>query len=187
MYVIAELKTGKNIVIDGEPYKIVWNQFSKSARQGGVMATKLKNLKTGGVMQKTFQGNDKVEPADVGYKKVQFLYKTDDLYTFMDLTTYDQFELTADMLGEISYYLVDGEECDAQVFEEVPIGINIAATVNLKVTETIPGLKGDTASGGTKPATLETGLVVSVPLFITEGDTLKINTDTGVYMSRAES
>lgn len=187
MYVIAELKTGRNIVLDGEPYKIVWNQFSKSARQGGVMATKLKNLKTGGVVQKTFQGNDKVEPADVGYRKVQYLYKSDDLYTFMDLTSYDQFDLTAEMLGDTIYYLMDGAECDAQVFEEMPIGINIAATVHLKVVETIPGLKGDTASGGTKPATLESGLVVNVPLFITEGDILKINTDTGEYMSRADS
>lgn len=186
MYVISELKSGRNIVLDGEPYKIVWNQFSKSARQGGVMATKLKNLKTGAVMQKTFQGSDKVEQADVSFRKVQFLYSLDGVYTFMDLTNYDQFELTDEMLGDTVNYLIDGQECDAQVFEDVQIGINIPATVNLKVIETTPGLKGDTATGGTKPATLESGLVVSVPLFITEGDVLKINTDTGMYMSRVE-
>ncbi len=186
MYVIAELKPGRAVIVDGEPYLITWSQFSKSARQGGVMATKMKNLKTGSVIQKTFQGNDKLEPADVGYRKVQYLYGDDDSATFMDLTTYDQFELTAEMLGEAKNYLVDGQEADALVFEEQPIGIQVPATVNLKVVETIPGVKGDTATGGTKPATLESGLVVNVPLFINEDDVVKVNTDTGAYMSRAE-
>lgn len=186
MYVIADLKRGRAVVLDGEPYQITWNQFSKSARQGGVMATKLKNLKTGAVIQKTFQGNDKVEPADVGYSKVQFLYKSDDNYTFMDLTSYDQFDLTEDALGDAAQFLVDGQECDAMMFEEQAIGINMPAKVDLKVTETIPGVKGDTATGGTKPATLESGFKVSVPLFINEGDVIRINTDTGDYMSRVE-
>lgn len=186
MYVIAELKSGRAVTIDGEPYVITWNQFSKSARQGGVMATKLKNLKTGAVIQKTFQGNDKVEPADVGYRKVQFLYKSGDAYTFMDLTSYDQFDLSTDVLGDTALYLVDGQECDAMMFEEFPIGINLPAKVDLVITETIPGVKGDTASGGSKPATLETGLVVSVPLFVNEGDKIRINTDSGEYMSRVD-
>lgn len=186
MYVIAELKRGKAVVIDGEPYVITWNQFSKSARQGGVMATKMKNLKTGAVIQKTFQGNDKVEPADVGYRKVQFLYKDGETYTFMDLTTYDQFELNEDFLGEAVNFIVDGQECDAMLFGELPIGINVPAKVDLKVIETIPGVKGDTASGGNKPATLESGFSVNVPLFINEGDIVRINTDTGDYMSRVE-
>lgn len=185
MYVIADLKPGKAIVVDGEPYLITWSQFSKSARQGGVMATKMKNLKTGSVIQKTFQGSDKLEPADIGYRKVQFLYGDDnDGYTFMDLTTYDQFTLDNETLGETTQYLVDGQECDALLFEEQPIGINVSATVELKVKETIPGVKGDTATGGTKPATLESGYVVNVPLFIGEGDTVKVNTETGEYMSR---
>jgi elongation factor P len=186
MYVIAELKRGRAVVIDGEPYQITWNQFSKSARQGGVMATKLKNLKTGAVVQKTFQGNDKLEPADVGYSKVQFLFKTGTEYTFMDLTSYDQFTLDEDVLGDTAYYLVDGQECDAMVFEELPIGISVAAKVDLKIIETVPGVKGDTATGGTKPATLESGLVVNVPLFVSEGDVIRVNTDTGDYMSRVE-
>lgn len=186
MYVIAELKAGRAVVVDGEPYLITWNQFSKSARQGGVMATKLKNLKTGSVIQKTFQGNDKLEPADVGYRKAQYLYGDESSgYTFMDLNSYEQFELTADTVGDSAKFLVEGGDVDALVFEENPIGINLPATVNLKVVETIPGVKGDTATGGTKPATLESGLVVNVPLFISEGDVLKINTDTGEYMSRA--
>lgn len=186
MYVIAELKKGRAVVVDGEPYLITWNQFSKSARQGGVMATKMKNLKTGSVIQKTFQGSDKLEPADVGYRKCQYLYGDGSTFTFMDLNSYDQFELTSDTVGDASQYLVEGQEVDAMVFAENPIGINVPPTVELKVTETIPGVKGDTATGGTKPATLESGLTVNVPLFINEGDTVKVNTDTAEYMSRAD-
>lgn len=186
MYVIADLKPGRAVVLDGEPYLITWSQFSKSARQGGVMATKMKNLKTGSVIQKTFQGSDKLDQADIGYRKVQYLYGDGSTFTFMDLQSYDQFDLDADTVGDIVQYLVDGQEVDALIFEEHPIGINIPATVELKVTETTPGVKGDTATGGTKPATLESGFVVNVPLFINEGDKVKINTDTGFYMSRAD-
>ena len=184
MYSIAEVKSGRAIVVDGDPYLVTWNQFSKQGRQGGVMATKLKNLKTGNVIQKTFQGNDKLEPADVGFRKVQYLYGDQSSYTFMYLNTYDQFELDADSVGEGAKYLVDGQEVDALVFEEKPIGIQIPATVTLEVKETIPGVKGDTATGGSKPATLNSGLKVNVPLFINEGDSVKINTDSGEYMSR---
>jgi len=184
MYVIAELKAGRAVVVDGEPYLITWNQFSKQGRQGGVMATKLKNLKTGNVIQKTFQGNDKLEPADVGYRKCQYLYSSGDTYTFMDLNSYDQFELGSDVIGEGAKFLVDGQEVDALVFAENPIGIQLPPTVNLKVIETPPGVKGDTATGGTKFAELENGTKVSVPLFINEGDMVKVNTETGVYMER---
>ena len=184
MYVIAELKPGRAVIVDGDPYLITWSRFSKQGRQGGVMATKMKNLKTGAVVQKTFQGNDKLAPADVGFRKVQFLYGDGKTFTFMDSNTYDQFELDVETVGDGSQYLVDGQEVDALVFQEKPIGIKLPPTVALKVAETIPGVKGDTATGGTKPATLESGLKVNVPLFINEGDTVKVNTDTGVYMER---
>lgn len=184
MYSIAELKKGRAVVVDGEPYLITWNQFSKQGRQGGVMATKMKNLKSGAVIQKTFQGNDKLAPADVGYKKCQYLYGDGSNYTFMDLASYDQFELSADMVGDIVKYLNEGQEVDAMVFGDEPIGINLPPTIESKVVETIPGVKGDTATGGTKPATLESGATVNVPLFINEGDSVKINTDSGEYMER---
>jgi len=185
MYVIAELKAGRAVVVDGDPYLITWNQFSKQGRQGGVMATKLKNLKTGNVIQKTFQGNDKLEQADVGYRKVQYLFGDKQSgYTFMDLNTYDQFVLGSDIVGDDAQYFIEGQEVDALVFEENPIGIQLPSTVNLKVVETPPGVKGDTATGGTKFAELESGMKVSVPLFINEGDTVKVNTDTGAYMER---
>ena len=186
MYVIAELKKGRAVIVEGEPYLITWNQFSKSARQGGVMATKMKNLKTGSVIQKTFQGSDKLEPAEIGYKKVQYLYGDGTNYTFMDLTTYDQFELNEDTVGEIADFLTEGQELDAMIFDEQPIGINLPPTIEVKVVETMPGVKGDTATGGTKPATLESGATINVPLFVNEGDIIKVNTDTGTYMCRVE-
>lgn len=148
------------------------------------MATKMKNLKSGAVIQKTFQGNEKLSPADVGYRKVQYLYSDGSKYTFMDLNTYDQFELGEDLVGDSAKYFVDGQEVDAMVFEGHPIGIQLPPTVELKVIETPPGVKGDTASGGTKPAKLESGVSVNVPLFINEGDSIKINTDSGEYMER---
>ena len=184
MYVIADLKPGRAVIVDGDPYLITWSQFSKSARQGGVMATKMKNLKSGAVIQKTFQGNDKLEPADVGYRKVQYLFSDDGSCTFMDLNDYDQFALSADTVGDAVQYLVDGQEVDALVFEQKPIGIQLPPTINLKVVESPPGVKGDTASGGTKPAKLESGMSVNVPLFINEGDMVKVNTDSGEYMER---
>jgi len=184
MYVIAELKAGRTIVLDGEPYLITWNQFSKQGRQGGVMATKLRNLKTGNIIQRTFQGNDKLEPADTGFRKVQYLYCSGDAFTFMDLNSYDQFELGRDVVGEGARYLVEGQEVDALVFGENPIGIQLPPTVNLQVAETPPGVKGDTATGGTKFAELENGTKVAVPLFINAGDRIKVNTETGVYMER---
>tara|TARA_Y100000310_G_scaffold286485_1_gene310689 strand:+ start:25992 stop:26567 length:576 start_codon:yes stop_codon:yes gene_type:complete len=186
MYSIAELKKGRAIVVEGDPYLITWNQFSKAARQGGVMATKMKNLKTGSVIQKTFQGNDKLEPADVGYRKVQYLYGDGSSFTFMDLSSYDQFELTVDMIGDSAKYLSEGQEVDAMVFADHPIGIKLPPTIDVKVVETIPGVKGDTATGGTKPATLESGITVNVPLFINEGDSVKVNTESGEYMSRVD-
>lgn len=137
-------------------------------------------------MAHNFQGSEKIEPADVGFRRVQFLYKGADNYTFMDLTSYDQFDLSEETVSEIKDFLVEGQECDAMVFEDLPIGISMPATVNLKIVETMPGVKGDTATGGTKPATLESGLVVNVPLFLTEGIVVKVNTETGEYMSKVE-
>lgn len=185
MYDITDLKPGRAIQIDGEPFIVLSSQFGRKSQSKANMQCKLRNLKSGAVVAKNFQGSEKIEPADVGYRKCQFLFKdSDDNYTFMDLSSFDQFTFTKDMLEDVTLYLVDGCEVDALVFEEVPIGIQLKATVELKVVETIPGVKGDTATGGNKPATLESGLVVNVPLFINEGDIVKVNTETGAYMTR---
>lgn len=185
MYDITDLKPGRAIQIDGEPFIVLTSQFGRKSQSKANMQCKLRNLKSGAVVAKNFQGSEKIEPADVGYRKCQFLFKdADKNYTFMDLETFDQFTFSEEALGDAAPYLVDGGEVDALVFEENPIGIQLKATVELKVVETIPGVKGDTATGGSKPATLESGLVVNVPLFINEGDKVKVNTETGMYMTR---
>jgi len=184
MYVITELKPGRAITLDGQPYLILSSQFGRKSQSKANMQCKLKNLKTGAVVARNFQGSEQVEPADVGYRRVQYLYSSGGAFTFMDLHTYDQFDLRDDVIGEQAQYLVDGQEVDVLVFEEKPIGIQLPATVDLKVIETPPGVRGDTAQGGTKHATLESGLTVNIPLFVNEGDTIKVNTETGEYMAR---
>lgn len=185
MYVITELKPGRAITIDGVPYLILSSQFGRKSQSKANMQTKLKNLKTGAVIAKNFQGSEMVEPAEIGYRHVQYLYGDGESFTFMDLNSYDQFTLQAETVGDTAQYLVEGGELDAMVFEENPIGIRLPPTVDLKVKETMPGVRGDTATGGTKPATLESGLTVNVPLFIEEGDVIRVNTETGEYRERA--
>lgn len=184
MYEITDLKPGRAIQIDGEPYIVVNSVFGRKSQSKANMQCKLRNLKTGAVIAKNFQGSEKIEEAEVGFRRVQFLYSNGEAFTFMDLDSYDQFDLQADVIGDDAGYLVDGCELDALMFEGLPIGIKLKATVELKVVETIPGVKGDTATGGTKPAKLESGITVSVPLFINEGDKVKVNTETGLYMTR---
>lgn len=185
MYDITDLKPGRAISIDGEPFIVVSSVFGRKSQSKANMQCKLKNLKTGAVVARNFQGSEKIEPADVGYRKVQYLYNDGTNYTFMDLQTYDQFFLDNETIGDAGGFLVDGCEVDALVYEEQPIGIKLKATIDLKVVETTPGLKGDTATGGTKHAKLESGIQVNVPLFINEGDMVKVNTETGEYMARA--
>jgi elongation factor P len=186
MYEITDLKPGRAISIDGEPFIVVSSVFGRKSQSKANMQCKLKNMKTGAVIAKNFQGSEKIEPADVGYRKVQYLYNDGSTYTFMDLETYDQFPLDNETVGDAAKFLIEGGDVDALLFGDKPIGIQLKPTVNLKVVETMPGVKGDTATGGNKPAKLESGLTVNVPLFINEGDVVKVNTETGAYMSRGE-
>lgn len=185
MYDITDLKPGRAITLEGEPFVVVSSVFGRKSQSKANMQCKLKNLKTGAVIAHNFQGSEKIEPADVGYKKVQYLYNDGNSWTFMDLQSYDQFFFDKDTIGDAAGYLVDGNEVDALVYDDKPIGIQLKPTVVLKVVETMPGVKGDTATGGNKPAKLESGISVNVPLFINEGDSVKVNTETGEYMSRA--
>ena len=184
MYVISELKPGRAIQMEGIPYLILTSQFGRKSQSKANMQCKLKNLRTGAIVAHNFQGSEQVEPADIGFRHVQFLYKNDGRYSFMDLQNYDQFELSEETIGDASQYLIDGQEVDALLFEEHPIGIQLPSTVALKVVETTPGVKGDTATGGTKSATLSSGLTLHVPLFVNEGDTVRVNTETGEYRER---
>jgi len=184
MYEITDLKIGTNISIDDEPFRIVWNQFSKTGRQGGVMAVKMKNLRNGKVIPKTFQGADKIIPAEIAMKKAQFLYKDAGGFNFMNSEDFEQFSLSEEAVGEAGKFLQDGEECDLMYFDGDPINVSLPIKMEFAVVETMPGVKGDTASGGSKPATLDCGITVQVPLFIGEGEKIRINTETLEYVER---
>lgn len=186
MYSLGELRVGHTVVIDGEPLLVTTCQHSKQARGAGVLKTTMKNLKTGAVTPKTFQGNDKLQPADVGYFKGQYLYKSGEDYEFMNSETYDQFLISADIFGDDAVYLKEGEEYDIQHFEEQPLRVQFPISLTFQVTETPPGVKGDTAQGGTKPATLNNGVVVQVPLFVNPEDTIQINTETREFQKRIQ-
>lgn len=184
MLSIAALKVGTKIKLNGEPFRVVASQFSKTGRQGGVMAVKIKNLRTGNVLAKTFQGSEKIEEAEVYLNKAQFLFHDAEGYHFMHTENYEQFTLATEALGESGQFLKDGMECDLLYFEDQPINVNLPPKMNFEVLETPPGVKGDTASGGTKEAKLDCGIKVQVPLFIKEGDEVRVNTETLEYVER---
>jgi elongation factor P len=184
MYTITDLKPGRAVNLDGEPYIVLASQFGRKSQSQANMQCKLKNLKTGAIVARNFQGSEKIAPADVGYRHVQYLYAGQGTRCFMDLETYDQFELPDDTVGDGTQYMIDGMEMDALMYEEKPIGIKMPVTVVLEVVETMPGVKGDTASGGGKPAKLSSGVTINVPLFVKEGEKIKVNTESGEYVER---
>lgn len=185
MYTITDLKPGRAITLDGEPFLILSSQFGRKSQSKANMQCKLKNLKNGSIVAKNFQGSEKIEPAEVGYRHVQYLYAGSGVRSFMDLQTYDQFELPDETIGDGVQFLTDGMEVDALMFEEKPIGIKLPVTVILEIVETSPGLRGDTAQGGDKPAKLSSGATINVPLFVKEGEKIKVNTESGEYVERA--
>jgi elongation factor P len=184
MYSISQLKPGVAIMVDGDPFVITKAQFSKKARQGGTMKTVLRNLKTGSNVQKTFSGNDKCEPADLERARCQYLYDDGTNGIFMHNDTYEQYEINLELLGEQKGFLLEGGQSDVLLFEGNPIGVSLPPKIEIKVIETPPGVKGDTAQGGSKPAKLETGVTINVPLFINEGDMIRVNTEEGSYVER---
>ena len=179
-----DFRKGLKIELDGAPYAIVDFQHVKPGKGGAFVRTKLKHLKLGTVIDKTFRAEEKVPLVNFEEKRMQFLYR-DDRYHFMDLETYDQISLSGEEVGEARDFLKENIEVEVLYVEGAPIGIELPNFVELRVVNTEPGVRGDTASGGSKPATLETGAVVSVPLFINEGDLLKVDTRTGAYLGRA--
>jgi elongation factor P len=182
---ITEIKVGKNILWEGAPYVVLNAEHSKTGRAGAVLRTKLKNLLNGSVLEKTFNGSDKVDEADMSKSKAQYLYPEHDGFVFMDTLTYDQFTLSKDVLGDANLYLLEGTEITILNFNDTPVNIELPIKVTLTVVEAPPGIKGDTAGTGGKVVKLETGLKVSAPLFVNEGDKLIINTSKGEYVSRA--
>jgi len=180
-----DFRTGLTIEIDGEVYQVVEFQHVKPGKGAAFVRSKLKNLRTGAVVEKTFNAGEKIPRARVERKEVQYLYNDGAGYNFMDMETYDQVSLTTEQLGEAVKYLKENMTIHMLMFQGKSIGIDLPNIVELAVVETAPGIKGDTASGGSKPATLETGAVVQVPFFINIGDVLQIDTRTGNYMKRA--
>ncbi|HDP69704.1 MAG TPA: elongation factor P [Actinobacteria bacterium] len=179
-----QFKNGMTIELDGELYSIVSFQHVKPGKGGAFVRTKLKNVKTGAAIDKTFRAGEKVEQAHLDGRKMQFLYNDQDMYYFMDLATYEQMLLTKEQLSDAVRYLKENMEIVVSIYEGKPIGVELPIFVELEVKETEPGVKGDTVSGGSKPATLETGAVVQVPLFVDLGDVIKVDTRTGDYIAR---
>ena len=181
----GDLKRGVTIELDGDLWKVLDNHHIKMGRGSAQARLKLRNLNTGATVEKTFQAGEKFRRAHLEKTTVQYLYREDGTFHFMDTESYEQTALTQDLLGDAANYLTDGQTVDLLTYGDRPIEVELPATVELSVQQTDPGLRGDTASAGTKPATLETGLVVQVPLFVNEGDRLRIDTRTGQYVERA--
>jgi elongation factor P len=180
----AEFRKSLKIAVDGQPYTIVESQHVKPGKGGAFVRTRLKHLRLGTVVERTFRSGEKVELVDFEQSAMQFLYR-DDLFHFMNVKTYEQIALGPEQVGEAAQFLKENTEVDVLSINGEPSGVELPNFVELAVVRTDPGIRGDTASGGSKPATLETGAVVSVPLFINEGEVLRIDTRTGAYIERA--
>jgi len=180
-----QFKNGMTIELGGALYEIVEFQHVKPGKGGAFVRTKFKKLDTGAVIDKTFRAGEKFEQALLDHKKLQYLYSDGSDFHFMDNATYEQLQLDKNQVSSAADYIAEGTEVDASFHKGKLLSIKPPLSVNLKVTEAEPGIKGDTATGATKLVTLETGLKVQVPLFVNQGDTLKIDTRTGAYIERA--
>ena len=186
MYSTAEFRKGLKIEIEGKPFIIVDFQHVKPGKGGAFVRTKLKNMINGRVTDQTFRSGEKVGRPDLEEKEMQYLYREGNDFVFMDNTSYDQVYLNKDQVGEQYQFLQENINVKLLSFNKEPIGLEIPNFVELTVTATEPGFKGDTATGGNKPATVETGAVIQVPLFISEGDRIRVDTRTGNYMERVK-
>jgi elongation factor P len=183
-YDLSDIKKNLKVKIDGIPFNVVEFQFVKPGKGNQFTRTKLRNMLTGAVIERTFKSYESLEAADIEEKQMQFLYKEGDAFVFMDTNNFEQLNLSADQLGENKYYLLDGTMVSVIFFNEKPISATPPTFVVMTVMRTEPGFKGDTSGGAMKSATMETGLEVNVPLFINEGELLKIDTRTGEYSER---
>jgi elongation factor P len=181
----SDFRNGLSIELDGQIFQIVEFQHVKPGKGGAFVRTRLKNIQTGAVLEKTFRAGERMEQAILERKPMSFLYRQGDEYIFMDMESYDQIPLSAAMLGNKVKYLKENTEAEVLTHNDRIMGVEIPFFMELEVTETDPGLRGDTASGGSKPATLETGAVIQVPLFINVGDRVKVDTRTDTYLERA--
>lgn len=180
----GDLRKGLTLDMNGDLLKVVDYQHVKQGRGSAFVRLTLRNIRSGSTTQQTFQSGTKFTPVRVERQRVQYLYSDDGQYNFMDLDTFEQFALNEDQLGDALSYLIENMTLDLLTYQGEPIDVELPITVELAVEQTEPGVRGDTASGGTKPARLVTGVTVSVPLFINDGDVVKVDTRTGQYLER---
>ncbi len=183
----GDIKKGFKMLIDGVPFAVVDHQFVKPGKGQAFIRTKLKSMIAGNVIDRTFKSGEKLEKANTEERTMQYLYDDGDNLLFMDTGNYEQVGVSKEVLGDVGLFLLEGVKVDIMFFNDRPIGVTPPTFVELTVTETEPGFKGDTSSNTTKPATTETGLVVNVPLFVNAGDKLKIDTRTSSYVERVKN
>jgi elongation factor P len=185
-YNTNEFRAGLKILLDKDPYAIVENEMVKPGKGQAFNRVKVRNLKTGRVIERTFKSGESVDAADVVDTDMQYLYNDGDFWHFMVPESFEQYAASKAIVGEGAIWLKDGDVCVITLWNNVPLVVTPPAHVELKVVETDPGVRGDTATGGQKPAKLETGAVVRVPLFINEGEVIRVDTRSGAYISRAK-
>jgi elongation factor P len=181
-----DLKNGMTLELDGTLFQVIEFQHVKPGKGGAFVRTKLRNMRTGAVVERTFNAGVKVGLAIVERKEMQFLYRDGDHFTFMDVETYEQLPVEAHVVGDAASYLAEGFTAQVAVHQGVPIAVELPASVALTVTQTQPGVKGDTRTNALKPATVETGHVVQVPLFVEQGERIKVDTRSGAYIERVK-
>lgn len=185
MISVNDFRTGLTIEVDNDIWQVIDFQHVKPGKGAAFVRSKLRNLRSGSIQEKTFRAGEKVEKAHIENRKMQYLYASGDTHAFMDTNTYEQIELQTNQIKNELNFMKENMEVNVITYEGEILGVDLPNNVELEVIETEPGIKGDTASGGSKPATLETGYVVQVPFFINTGDVLVINTSEGKYVSRA--
>jgi len=183
----SDFRNGLVINLDGDLYTIVYFQHVKPGKGGAFVRTKLKNVKTGRVIDRTFRSGEKVEDVRLERKQAQFLYNDGSQFVFMDTNSYEQILVNTETVGDTANFLIETMEVELLMHGTEAIGVDLPIFVELKIVKTDPGVRGDTASGGSKPATLESGAVIQVPLFIEEGETVKVDTRTGDYVERVKN
>lgn len=186
MILTSDFRKGLKVEFKGDPHEIVDFQHVKMGRGGAIVRTKMKNMRTGAVVEETFRSGEKLPSPELQERKMQYLYMQDDLYYFMDSENFEQIPLTAEQLGNAKMFMKENMEVRILYYKGNPLNVDLPTFIDLVVAQTDPGFKGDTASGGGKPATLETGAVVRVPFHINEGDTIKVDTRTSEYIERVK-
>lgn len=185
MISVTELRSGTKVAMDGGLWECLEYQHQKIGRGGAKVVAKFRNMESGSIVERTFNASEKLQDIFIDYRTMQFLFSDGDLYTFMDTETYEQPSLSREQIGEAGRYLKENTEVTVEYYQDKPLKVSLPNIVELKITETDPGVKGDTVSGGSKPAKLESGATVNVPLFVEQGEVVRVDTRSGEYLGRA--